>query len=581
MRLGVAGKMLGVWFCVIGWMGCEAADSIENEGMEPTELDERVVSTGHTFDNLSPGGALTLNQYLQSADGSRRFYLQSDGNLVLRRMSDKKALWSSRTDGKSATHFAFQRDGNLVLYTASNAAVWASNTVGSGATKLRLHSAGQLVLYKDSTAVWSVGDAPVATDQCPDDPNKTDPGLCGCGVPEGTCSGVAADASTLKGKVMAGYQGWFGTSCDGSGKGWRHWARSTPNAGNITFDMWPDLREYASSELCATGFKYSNGQNAGLFSAYNSATVDRHVKWMKDYGIDGVFVQRFVSEAVKMTAVRDKVLKNVRIASEKYGRVFVNMYDISGTSASTLVSDIKKDWMHLVDDLKVTASPRYLRHNGRPLLAIWGFGFGDRPGTPSQAAELITWLTQTAPSQYRVTLMGGVSNQWRSHSSEWLNVYRKFHVISPWAVGRYADDAGADNYKTNVLGPDLSDCKSRGIGYMPVIYPGFSWYNLKTGTSPLNRIPRRGGKFFWRQAYNAVSAGAEMIYVAMYDEVDEGTAMFKIAEKSSQLPTTGKFVPLNAEGTALPSDWYLKLMGQATKMLRGQIALTSTIPITP
>ncbi|MCU0665442.1 MAG: hypothetical protein MUC50_24350, partial [Myxococcota bacterium] len=29
------------------------------------------------------------------------------------------------------------------------------------------------------------------TDNCPNDPNKTEPGLCGCGVPEGTCSGSA------------------------------------------------------------------------------------------------------------------------------------------------------------------------------------------------------------------------------------------------------------------------------------------------------------------------------------------------------------------------------------------------------
>jgi hypothetical protein len=26
-----------------------------------------------------------------------------------------------------------------------------------------------------------------ADDLCPDDPNKTEPGLCGCGVPEGSC----------------------------------------------------------------------------------------------------------------------------------------------------------------------------------------------------------------------------------------------------------------------------------------------------------------------------------------------------------------------------------------------------------
>jgi hypothetical protein len=162
-----------------------------------------------------------------------------------------------------------------------------------------------------------------------------------------------------------------------------------------------------------------------------------------------------------------------------------------------------------------------------------------------------------------------------------LNVYKKFDVISPWSVGRYAGNPGADIFKANTLEPDLADCKEKGMDYMPVIFPGFSWHNLKNGLAALNQTPRRGGKFFWHQAYNAVSMGVDMIYVAMYDEVNEGTAMFKIAENSSQLPTTGAFVPLNADGTALPSDWYLKLMGEATKMLRRQIPLTSTIPIAP
>ena len=96
----------------------------------------------------------------------------------------------------------------------------------------------------------------------------------------------------------------------------------------------------------------------------------------------------------------------------------------------------------------------------------------------------------------------------------------------------------------------------------------------------LNQIPRNGGDFYWHQAWNAVRSGCTMIYGAMFDEVDEGTAMFKLAPTQAQLPQ-GSFVPLNIDGEALPSDWYLRLAGEGAKMLRGEIPLTSTRPINP
>ena len=70
---------------------------------------------------------------------------------------------------------------------------------------------------------------------------------------------------------------------------------------------------------------------------------------------------------------------------------------------------------------------------------------------------------------------------------------------------------------------------------MPVVFPGFSWHNLRRRR--LNQIPRRGGAFYWRQVWNAVDAGATMLKTAMFDEVDEGTAMFKLAPTAAKLPT--------------------------------------------
>jgi hypothetical protein len=63
-----------------------------------------------------------------------------------------------------------------------------------------------------------------------------------------------------------------------------------------------------------------------------------------------------------------------------------------------------------------------------------------------------------------------------------------------------------------------------------------------------------------------------MLYVAMFDEVDEGTAIFKC---TSDTPDTGDLKFLREP--ALPSDHYLKVTGAAGKLLRGEIEPESTI----
>ena len=107
-------------------------------------------------------------------------------------------------------------------------------------------------------------------------------------------------------------------------------------------------------------------------------------------------------------------------------------------------------------------------------------------------------------------------------------------MLSPWTVGRFCDDAGADAYRARRLAADLAAATAAGKRYMPVVFPGFSWHNLRGGAS--NEIPRRGGAFYWRQVWNAVGAGATMLKTAMFDEVDEGTAMFKLAPTAAELP---------------------------------------------
>jgi hypothetical protein len=65
-----------------------------------------------------------------------------------------------------------------------------------------------------------------------------------------------------------------------------------------------------------------------------------------------------------------------------------------------------------------------------------------------------------------------------------------------------------------------------------------------------------------------------MGYVAMFDEVDEGTAIFKV---TSAPPVQAHFV--GYEG--LPSDWYLRLAGEGTQMLLHQRPFSSDAPARP
>ncbi len=400
-------------------------------------------------------------------------------------------------------------------------------------------------------------------------------------VVSATATGVATevDPSTLDGKLMFGYQGWFGCPGDGSPiDAWEHWFRRGAPAGTATLrvDMWPDVSELSSDERCSTPLILPSGRPAALYSAFNPRTVDRHFQWLEEYELPGVFLQRFTVrlDNAAVLGFRDGVARNVRAAAEAHGRVFAVMYDISGHPRETVVESVKRDWAYLVGTLHMTESPRYLHHRGRPVVAIWGFGFRDRSPTPAQAAELIDFFKNNPDPRFRVTLLGGIPARWRTLTrdsqtqEEWAHVYRSFDIVSPWTVGRFRDAEGIDRFYDDEVHPDLLETKQLGLEYMPVVFPGFSWHNMNPD-APFNPIPRRGGRFYWRQIERALQAGSTMLYGAMFDEVDEGTAMFKLAPTRDEAPDGVRIVTLDADGERLPSDFYLQLAREAQRRLHG------------
>jgi len=134
--------------------------------------------------------------------------------------------------------------------------------------------------------------------------------------------------SEFTGKSVAGYQAWFTAS--ESNSGWVHWSANTrPEVGNSSFDVYPDTRDYKPEILQQTGFdNLGNGEHSLLFSSAD--VIDKHFKWMKEAGIDGVALQRFIGD--NPYPISDSPFSKpvkVKKAAETNERIFYVCHDMS------------------------------------------------------------------------------------------------------------------------------------------------------------------------------------------------------------------------------------------------------------
>jgi hypothetical protein len=392
--------------------------------------------------------------------------------------------------------------------------------------------------------------------------------------------------TSYNGLVMAGYQGWFSCPSDPVNAGWFHYPHDNQvKQGSINIDCWPDMAEY-EKKYPASDFVHPDGEQAYLFSSADASTVDLHFKWMKEHGIDGVFIQRFVSQTVGGSGKTrvNTVLKHALAAAKKYDRAIAVMYD-GGINNKTDYDRITSDWKEIVTDFRLfdpVENPTFLRHNGKPVFSLWGYGVTSRGFDPDWFEALCDSIKgETAK---KVSIMIGTPYYWREQISDCVTDTR-YHaslekwvdIISPWAVGRYRTNNAVSKISQTVVA-DLAWCKQRNITYVPVVFPGFSWHNMKGGdNNPYDDYPRESGNFLWKQVAANKNAGAGSLYVAMFDEMDEGTCIFKCK-------TTSR-VPLNGSGRfigyddAWGSDYYLWLTGQATQWIHGASGYGSTKPV--
>ena len=256
------------------------------------------------------------------------------------------------------------------------------------------------------------------------------------------------------------------------------------------------------------------------------------------------------------------------------------IYDLSG-AAGNGPGWVIDDWKQLAREFAFRRDAVYLRHRGKPVVALWGLGFNDRAADLDGWMRLIDFL-KTDPEFGGCTVMLGVPAFFRTLDRDCIadpklhEVIARADIVSPWSVGRFHSPESSAKHAERTWTLDQAWCRERKLEFLPVVFPGFSWHNLQLTrgkNESLAAIPRLGGRFLWSQAVAAKGAGAEMLYVAMFDEMDEGTAVFKCVND----PPVGAS-PFLAEPKQEP-DHYLWLTGQIGRMLNGAIPATPEPPL--
>jgi hypothetical protein len=394
------------------------------------------------------------------------------------------------------------------------------------------------------------------------------------------------DATNWNNKILAGYQGWFRTPNDNPkniNQGWSHLFNA--NLTRPGFDTWPDMSEFGPDEKTAVpGFTHPDGSQAYLYSAQNPKVVLRHFQWMRDYGLDGVWLSQFCDhfpggrQAYDSTTVYT-IMHNVQAAATATGRTWAFMWDMSGfgprNTKAEVYNVIINNWKRMVDE-GVTTDPRYMHQNGKPVLLIWGF-FPSRPASQPDYMNPIIDFLQT-PGKYAATLVSGVDPTWRKTGTpEFQAMLMRMPGLQPWSVGRAIKDP-ATGYKiqnTTLWADDIAKCKENGVTFQPVFNSGTHIAGPPPIPPAVPIVPRRTGNYLWEQFIAAQKTGViNSAFVAMFDEINEGTQLYKVTNKPPV-----QFPFLTYDGAT--SDYYLRLVGEGSKMLKTRKPITAIIPISP
>lgn len=379
------------------------------------------------------------------------------------------------------------------------------------------------------------------------------------------------DASTLTGKILTGYQGWFDTPNDQNDEGYRHWGQP----GDWHVDQWPDPNDYDASELFSVpGVSTSSGDQAYLFSSNQESVVRRHFQWMRQHNIDGVFLQRFSEAFVSRNAdgsysgENQWPLVNARDAAHLEGRTWAIEYDIqSGSDEATrdqIIQKVKDDWEFLTesDGLDMLGDSRYQREDGKPVVAIFGLYLNsEKAYTTAQQTDLVNYF------QSRGVYVIGAGRH--SESTAQTANAGLHDAYIPWQ-GYWK---GGSSYAP-------AETRLDGVTeHIPHVFPGFSWTHLQDD-SAASSIDREDGAYYWRMLEDAVNeTDSPWLFIGMFDEYDEGTNLIPASDDPPVPDNDPNGIPLTFQTSdPSPNDWWMALTGEAKDALQGKTLFAAMLP---
>ncbi|PNP58289.1 hypothetical protein THARTR1_01804 [Trichoderma harzianum] len=326
-----------------------------------------------------------------------------------------------------------------------------------------------------------------------------------------------------EGKWLYGYQGWFRKPASGVNN---HWSPNggTPGPDNVEFEFVPDVSQYPANCLFTSTLTAPNGQPVQLYDNTCQGVVDLHFKWMQQYGIDGIIVQRFLS----------------------------HLSDASFITVSPQPSRSRRRQIRPRLHRRIRRLRRKLRHRQRrPTVAI---NVTDGANIAAQLKNAGAYVGYGVPANFGTDVRANTG---------FAAAYKAANLISPWTVGSFSNGGYLKGYHTTTQIPDSQTLQSLGIDHAPLIWPGTSAYHLNGVNTPANfdYFARFNGSFYSMQADAIASLAVKPLFAfnAMFDEINEGTQSLPCL-KNNQLPTNEKFV--GYDNTFTDTAFYLELGGQ-------------------